>query len=153
MFSRIRYYAGLASLIVFVSYFAISITSNLAQTPAQEVATTVQFYEDAAASWSRILTVFFSMIWIVSTAVHAVLLISKRRPQRIAATAAIAGLGGLFVFTWISVLQRASDSSSVSLTPEWIFWLALLLSLAVQVLDLVLPPWPWGSQKASLVAN
>lgn len=153
MFSRTRYYGGLASLIVFVTYFVISVVSNFAATPAQEVKDTVQFYEEAATSWSQILTLMGAVVWVVAMPLHAMLLMSKRNPQRVTGVVAITGLVSLFVFVLFSRLESSGYSPPASQTPDWAFWLVMLLPLMVQILDLVLPPWPWGSQKAPIAVG
>lgn len=153
MFSWIRFFGGMLSLLAFVVYCAVAFSSNLSATPAQEIETTVRFYEEAATSWSEILAILCSLVWITSTIAHGLLLMSSRNPQRMAAMLAILGLVGTVVFAYVSLIQGTAGPESGSKTPDWMFWIGVLLPLSVQILDVVLPPWPWTAQKLSVAAH
>ncbi len=85
------------------------------------------------------------IVWVISSLAHAISSLCGS-PLRLVAFCAI-GLFGWSVYQeWTHVTDPAYESHTPFL-PEWAMWTytAALLAPAVdQLLDIILPPWPWS---------
>jgi hypothetical protein len=143
MLAHIRRIAGVTVAIVLITHTVMSISATIEPTPAEAVTNTIEFYAAAAASWMNLLYLLCVGVWIFGGFAHAVALTATARPNRPLAAVSFAGSVGVFWIGIASALGRTSlhMSESSGSPPAWVVLAALFLPPAVQVLDLLLPPW------------
>ena len=145
MFSRMRFVGGLAVVIIFVAYFFMSAAARMGPTPAAEIERTTQFYAEVAMSWTNVLYLLCAAVWLIGSVAHGFVLASSRRPARVLALLPIAAVLGM---VWIVFAQVTSGTPSQfpdagDDPADWIVLTALVGPFVIQVLDLLLPPWPF----------
>ena len=146
MFSSLRRTGGFMVIIVFIVYTVMSFIARAEPTGAELVANSMQFNAAVAKSWMGILYLVCVVLWFFGGFIHGIILAGTARPSRTVAAFPIMGIAGM---VWVSLAQFTSTVSSQipdrgADPPDWILAAAIFLPFAVQILDLILPPWPFG---------